>query len=102
MLICASLNAAVYFEPNRGQAPGSAPFVTRAGRASAALHSNGLVDRGRMLLTFEGARTAPASGEQLLSGVTHYARGNDPTRWLWEDRKSTRLNSSHGYLSSAG
>ena len=84
MLICASLNAAVYFEPNRGQAPGSAPFVTRAGRASVALHSNGLVDRGRMLLTFEGARTAPASGEQLLSGVTHYARGNDPARWLWD------------------
>jgi hypothetical protein len=39
---------------------------------------------GRTFLQFEDARAAaPGHGEESLAGVSHYARGSDPARWVW-------------------
>src|SRR5687768_17785910 len=45
-------------------------------------------------------KTAESLNEYLTKGKQIYVEGRLQTR-QWEDRKSTRLNSSHGYISYA-
>jgi hypothetical protein len=79
-------HAGVYFEPNRGQAPASVRFLARGAGETAALTAQ----RARLLrrdgslvsVEFAGARDVLAEGEAALGGVSHYAFGRDPKRWL--------------------
>ena len=80
--------AGVYFEPIRGQASG-AGFIARtsAGVVDADASSIGFhhSDGSRTSIRFEGARRrALAQVEQPLAGVSHFAFGTDPSRWLWD------------------
>src|SRR3989449_8636768 len=89
---------------------GTAPFVFAVGRAACLeLHD---VLRRRTLLSLHDVELDPlALGERLEPlcldrGVVHEAvllavLGRDETKALRVDRKSTRLNSSHGYISYA-
>jgi hypothetical protein len=82
-------NATAYFEPNRGQCAGQVPFLARtvSGTASAGPTALQLLhaDRSSTAIAFEGAsKQAPAKPEQALPGVSHYARGRDPARWIWD------------------
>jgi hypothetical protein len=88
VLLCgvALLRAGVYFEPNRGQADGGGRFVVRTRGGMAALTSQGarfrLRDGSSTSVEFEGALDVPGEGEESLGGVSHYALGRDPARWI--------------------
>jgi hypothetical protein len=88
LLLCgvALLRAGVYFEPNRGQADGGGRFLVRARGGMAALTSQRarfrLRDGSLTSVEFPGALDVPGEGERALGGVSHYAFGRDPDRWI--------------------
>src|SRR2546422_4987724 len=65
-------------------------------RAPAPAGSTGDPARGRAL--FLDRAKGPCAGCHLVPGDDVWPAGSDPSRG---DRKSTRLNSSHGYISYA-
>lgn len=87
-------DAALTFEPNQGQAPSNAKFITRAQGLSVLLgdHEAFLSTRGNdglgsrhaasVRMTFPGAsfQNEPAAFDQQ-EGTSNYLFGNDPTKW---------------------
>jgi hypothetical protein len=89
LLLPAALLGAAHFEPNRGQAPARFAFVARTASGVAAIAADGVElrrkDGARGSIRLDGAsRAAMASGVGALPAVSHYARGRDPRRWLWD------------------
>jgi len=81
-----------YFEPNQGQADGSAAFVARGpgytallqqSGATAYYFSSGTQDAPETIrMELRGAKaTVEAVGEQQLSSVTHYYFGHELQKW---------------------
>src|SRR2546422_5448873 len=101
-------------EPVRGRAPGG-QFATRCrqlhtgARARRAHGPRTGLPRGRRRVVprlRDNVEPAPASGVLGYPGtrqprLSYRPRGRDLLRTLAGDRKSTRLNSSHGYISYA-
>lgn len=89
LLAAACLNAAVVFEPNRGQAGGSAAYLARTKHGLVGIQAGRMEVRGgdgrpvSARLAGAGNR-ALAELRGLVPGVSHYASGGDPSRWLWD------------------
>lgn len=80
--------APVVFESNVGQFASDVAFVARASSFSASFSASGVRMSGSgpgdgvIEMTFAGVRSEPTvSGEEILSSVTNYLLGNDPTAW---------------------
>jgi hypothetical protein len=82
-----ALDAAVVFEPNRGQAPHAMQFIARQrgrlisidGPATRLWSHEALLGT----IEFKGAQQGVrARGETVLPGVTHYAFGRDASHWI--------------------
>lgn len=89
MFLCAAaLQAGTYFEPNRGQAPARVEFMARTRQGAVAVAGGRMEvrrrDGSRLVMTLDGARRGRgAQTESPLPGVSHYASGRDPARWVW-------------------
>lgn len=80
-------SAPLGFEPNRGQAAPSTRFLARGGGFSLRLAEREarirLAGTTDFRLRLAGNRPAASwSAEERLSGLTHYARGRDRSRWV--------------------
>jgi hypothetical protein len=91
VLICAAVlaHAGAYLEPNRGQADAKAAFLARTAAGTLTAGSGGFAifrsDGSTASIKFEGvSASARAISSEPLPGVSHYARGSDPTRWIWD------------------
>src|SRR2546422_2619812 len=80
-LCCQSLDRCSYVGPPRGRASGTLPPAARI--------------ESRFSLGTSGY------GASRWLGPRKNDNPADPTSWPAQDRKSTRLNSSHGYISYA-
>ena len=85
ILFPAVLWPAVYFEPNRGQAPVATPFLARTGQGIVGVQATELSFAGGGRIRFEGANSsARLEGGKTLPGVSHYALDRDPSRWIYD------------------
>jgi hypothetical protein len=97
----APLRAGIAFEENRGQVDPATRFLARADGMLLELREQGAIltlrgadDRAprEVTLGFAGGRERVATfGDSLLSGVSHYYRGNDPARWIEGARHYARV-----------
>lgn len=74
----------IVFEPNVGQTDPQVKFLSRGPGATLFLTGDEavLALSGKVLrIRLEGARPGTAEALEPLPGVTHYYRGNDPSKW---------------------
>lgn len=89
------------FEENRGQAAAATRFLARGDgmllelrERGASFHLRGAVDGAsrEVRLAFVGARERVRTlGDSPLTGVSHYYRGDDPSRWILGARHFARV-----------
>lgn len=94
----------LHFEPNLGQGPADAKFISRGGGYTLYLTAGGPVirttsggsqasgsgavaqsggSRGDLTMRFGGGNSSPRiAGLETLGGRVNYFRGNDPSKWL--------------------
>src|ERR1700686_750579 len=78
----------LYFEPNRGQAPAEARFVSESSGFAALLTGNGFViqlaeSQTPIRIEWAGARpSAPPKAIEPTGGIGNYYLGNDPGKWI--------------------
>lgn len=83
-----------HFEPNLGQADTRLSFLVRCAWGTAGISARSIQlfrrdDPSRPVwVQFEGASAAgPIRGSSPLGGLSHYAIGQDPSRWIWGVRR---------------
>ena len=79
------MHSAVYFEPNRGQAPSPIPFIARTAQGTVSVQPGRLTRPGGNAVILDGAnRSARLEGDGLLPGVSSYALHRDPSEWIYD------------------